>query len=79
MIGENPVFAQLMAAAALHPESGAWASFMDHQIRLPRYLGPVVVQTIRLGRWKFTDDPLEAVRSEAIQAYERAWGSKRAA
>jgi hypothetical protein len=70
----QPGYAEIKAASALHPDSGAWAFFMREIIRLPREMTPVVFQVIRLEMWKLAPDPLEAVRSEAIETHGRAWG-----
>ena len=69
----RPGYAEIKAAGALHPDSGAWAFFMREIIGLPREMTPVVSQVIRLQAWKSAPDPLEAVRSEALQAHGRAW------
>jgi hypothetical protein len=69
----RPGYAEIEAAGALHPDSGAWAFFMREIIRLPLELTPVVSQVIRLERWKFAPDPLEAVRSDALEAHRSAW------
>jgi hypothetical protein len=66
-------YAEIKAASALHPDSGAWAFFMREVIRLPREMTPAVIQVIRLERWKVATDPLEAVRSDALEAHRRAW------
>jgi hypothetical protein len=71
----QPGCAEIKAASALHPESGAWAFFMREVIRLPREMAPAVSQVIRLERWKFAPDPLEAVRSDAREAHGRAWAN----
>jgi hypothetical protein len=65
--------AEIKAASALHPDSGAWAFFMREIVKLPREMTPAVTQMIRLGNWEFAADPLEAVRSDAVEAYRRAW------
>ncbi len=70
---KRPGYAEIQAASALHPESGAWAFFMREVIRLPREMTPAVCQIIRLGRWKLAPEPLEAVRSDAIHSYRRSW------
>jgi hypothetical protein len=69
----QPGYAEIKAASALHPDSGAWAFFMREIIRLPREMTPVVFQVIRLKMWKLAPDPLEAIRSEAIETHGRAW------
>jgi hypothetical protein len=69
------LYAEIKAATELHPDSGAWAFFMRELVRLPREMTPVVSQVIRLERWKLAPDPLEAVRSDALDAYGRAWAS----
>lgn len=69
----SPGFAEIKAARALHPDSGAWAFFMREVIRLPREMTPAVLQVIRLERWKVEPDPLEAVRSDALEIHRRAW------
>ena len=61
----RPGYAEIKAARDLHPDSGAWAFFMREIIRLPREMTPAVSQVIRLERWKFSPDPLEAVRTDA--------------
>jgi hypothetical protein len=66
-------YAEIKAASDLHPDSGAWAFFMREIIGLPREMTPAVSQVIRLERWKFAPDPLEAVRADARQAHNRAW------
>ena len=69
----QPGYAEIKAASALHPDSGALAFFMREVIRLPREMTPAVSQVIRLERWKFARDPMEAIRSDALQAHSRAW------
>ena len=69
----QPGYAEIKAASALHPDSGAWAFFMREITRLPCEMTPAVFQVIRLGIWKSAPDPLEAVRSEAIETHGRAW------
>jgi hypothetical protein len=66
-------YAEIQAASALHPDSGAWAFFMREVIKLPREMTPAVSQVIRLEKWKHAPDPLEAVRSDALAAHGRAW------
>jgi hypothetical protein len=66
-------YAEIQAASALHPDSGAWAFFMREIVRLPREMTPAVCQVISLGRWRVAPDPLEAVRSGALEAHRRAW------
>jgi hypothetical protein len=68
-----PGHAEIMAASALHPASGAWAFFMREIIGLPHQMTPAVIQVIRLESWKGASDPLEALRVDALQAYGRAW------
>jgi hypothetical protein len=68
-----PGYAEIKAASALHPASGAWAFFMQEIIGLPQQLTSAVFQVIRLERWKVAPDPLEALRVDALQAYGRAW------
>jgi len=68
-----PGYAEIKAASALHPDSGAWAFFMREVVRLPREMTPAVLQVIRLERWKVAPDPLEAVRSDALEAHRHAW------
>ena len=69
----RPGYAEIKAASALHPDSGAWAFFMREVVRLPREMAPAISRVIRLERWKFAPDPLEAVRSDALEAHRRAW------
>ena len=69
----RPGYAEIKAASALHPESGAWAFFMREIMRLPAEMTPAVSQVIRLERWKVAPDPVEAVRSGALEAHHRAW------
>src|ERR1700722_3704006 len=69
----QPGYAEIKAASALHPDSGAWAFFMREIMRLPREMTLAVFQVIRLQMWKLAPDPLEAVRSEAIETYGRGW------
>jgi hypothetical protein len=69
----QPGYAEIKTASSLHPDSGAWAFFMREIIRLPYEMTPAVSQVIRLGSWKLAPDPLEAVRSDALQAHTRAW------
>jgi hypothetical protein len=72
--GESrPGFAEIEAARSLHPDSGAWAFFMREIVKLPLELTPVVSQIIRMEMWKLASDPLEAIRSEALDAWRRAW------
>jgi hypothetical protein len=74
---QQPGFAEIQAAASLHTDSGAWAFFMREIIGLPREMTPAVSQVIRLGAWKHAPDPVEAIRSDAVEAHRRAWtGSK---
>jgi hypothetical protein len=68
----RPGYAEIKAARVLHPDSGAWAFFMREIIRLPREMTPAVSQVICRERWKFAPNPLEAVRSDALQAYSVA-------
>jgi hypothetical protein len=70
---ERPGYAEIQAASALHPDSGAWAFFRREIIRLPHEMTPAVCQVIRLDRWKVAPDPLEAVRSGALEGHRRAW------
>jgi hypothetical protein len=69
----RPGYAEIKAAAALHPNSGAWAFFMREIIRLPFDMTPAVSQVIRLERWTSAPGPVEAVRSDAIEAHHGAW------
>ena len=69
----QPGYAEIQAASKLHPDSGAWAFFMREIVKLPHAMSQAVFQVIRLERWKDASDPLEAIRSEAIEAHERAW------
>jgi hypothetical protein len=69
----RPGYAEIKAASALHPDSGAWAFFMREIVRLPYEMTPAVSQVIRIERWKFAPDPLESVRSDALEAHRRAW------
>jgi hypothetical protein len=69
----RPGLAKIKAASTLHPESGAWAFFMREIIKLPREMTPAVGQVIRLGRWQVEPDPVEAIRSDAIEVHGRAW------
>ena len=64
------------AASRLHPGSGAWAIFMREIVGLPQEMTPVVFQVIQLEGWRSASDPVEAVRSEAVQIHRRAWKSK---
>jgi len=73
----GPGYAEIKAAAALHPDSGAWAFFMREIVKLPREMAPAVHQVIRLERWKFAPDPLEAVRSDALEAHRSAWAKSK--
>jgi hypothetical protein len=67
----RPGYAEIKVASGLHPDSGAWAFFMREIIKLPQEMTPAVSQVIRLERWKFALDPLEAVRSDALEAHRR--------
>ena len=67
--------AEINAASDLHPHSGAWAFFMREVIGLPLEMTPAVFQVIHLERWRFASDPLEAVRSDALEAHRRAWAT----
>ena len=69
----QPGYAEIQAASALHPDSGAWAFFMREIVKLPLEMTPAVSQVIRLERWKAARDPLAAIRSDAVQAHSRAW------
>src|ERR1035438_3777091 len=71
----RPGYAEIKAASALHPESGAWAFFLREVIRLPREMAPAVSQVIRLESWKFAPDPVEVLRSGALEAHGRAWAN----
>jgi hypothetical protein len=71
---EQPGYAEIQAARALHPNSGAWAFFMREIIGLPCELTPAVSRAILLETWKSAADPLEAVRSGALKEHSRAWG-----
>lgn len=66
-------YAEIKLASTLHPESGAWAFFMREVMGLPAAMTPVVIQVIRLGSWRLATDPLKKVRSDALEAYSRAW------
>ena len=68
-----PGYAEIKAASALHPNSGAWAFFMREVIGLPLEMTPAVHQVILLERWKSAADPLEAIRSDALEAHRSAW------
>lgn len=65
--------ADIRAATMLHPSSGAWAFFMREIVGLPLELTSAVIQVIRIEAWKSAPNPLEAIRSEALRAYQRAW------
>lgn len=69
----RPGYAEIKAASALHPDSGAWAIFMRELVRLPLEMTPAVFQVIRLEQWKNAPDPLKAIRSEALVVHGRAW------
>jgi hypothetical protein len=69
----RPGYAEIKAASALHPHSGAWAFFMREILGLSLEMTPAVFQVIRLERWRSAPDPLEAVRSDALEAHRRAW------
>jgi len=69
----RPGYAEIRAASALHPHSGAWAFFMREILGLPLETTPAVFQVIGLERWMAAPDPLEAVRSDALEAHRRAW------
>lgn len=66
-------YAIIKTANTLHPDSGAWAIFMREIVGLPHEMTPAVSQVIRLEQWKFAPDPVEAIRSDALEAYRRAW------
>jgi hypothetical protein len=68
-----PGYAEIKAASALHPHSGAWAFFMREILGLPFEMTPTCFQVIRLERWRSAPDPLEAVHSDALEAHRRAW------
>jgi hypothetical protein len=70
---ERRGYRAIQVASALHPDSGAWAFFMDEIVRLPREMTPAVFRVIRLERWKSAQDPITAVRSDALKAHLRAW------
>jgi hypothetical protein len=74
----SPGHAEIKAAAALHPSSGAWAFFMREIVRLPHDLSPAVSQAIRLEKWKHAPDAVEAIRSDALEWHRRAWAVKTA-
>jgi hypothetical protein len=65
--------AEIRAASRLHPRSGAWAFFMREIVRLPQEMTPSVLQVIALQRWTDASDPLEAIRSAAIESHQSAW------
>jgi len=46
---------------------------MRELVRLPHEMTPAVLQIIGLERWRDADDPLDAIRSDAIEAHRRAW------
>ena len=75
----TPGNAEIMAAVMLHPSSGAWAFFMREIVRLPLELTPTVIQVIRIETWRCAPNPLEAIRSEALHTYRRAWTGREAA
>jgi hypothetical protein len=70
---KQPGYFEIRAASRLHPKSGAWAFFMREIVRLPPAMTPAVLQVIHIGRWRDSTDPVESVRSDALEAYERAW------
>jgi hypothetical protein len=69
----RPGFAEIQAAGALHPDSGAWLFFMREVVKLPPEMTPAVYQAIRLGKWRLALDPLAEIRSRALDAHRRAW------
>jgi len=73
---QRPGFAEIQAAGALHPDSGAWLFFMREVVKLPREMTPAVYQAIRLAKWKLALDPLEEIRSGALKAHHRAWTNR---
>jgi hypothetical protein len=46
---------------------------MREIVRLPLEMTPAVFQVILLERWRVAPDPLEAIRSDALEAHRRAW------
>lgn len=72
----RPGFAEIQAAGALHPDSGAWLFFMREVLKLPREMTPAVYQAIRLEKWKLALDPLAEIRSGALKAHHRAWTNR---
>jgi hypothetical protein len=46
---------------------------MREILGLPLETTPAVFQVIGLERWMAAPDPLEAVRSDALEAHRRAW------
>lgn len=46
---------------------------MREIVKLPIEMTPAVSQVIRLERWKSAPDPLEALRSDALDAHHAAW------
>jgi hypothetical protein len=73
---QRPGFAEIQAAGALHPDSGAWLFFMREVVKLPREMTPAVYQAIRLEKWRLAPDPLAEIRSGALQAHRRAWANR---
>jgi hypothetical protein len=68
----RPGYAEIRAASALHPDSGAWAFFMREIVRLPREMTPAVFHAIRQREWALAPDPLATVRSHALRVAKHA-------
>jgi hypothetical protein len=67
----RPGYAEIRAASALHPDSGAWAFFMREIVKLPREMTPAVFRAICRREWTFAPDPLATVRSHALRVANR--------
>ena len=67
----RPGFAEIQAAGALQPDSGAWLFFMREVVKLPPEMTPAVYQAIRLGKWRLALDPL-LKSAPALDAHRRA-------
>jgi hypothetical protein len=67
----QPGYAEIRAASALHPDSGAWAFFMREIIKLPLEMTPQVFWAIRRQEWTAAADPLATVRSRALGMAKR--------
>src|SRR5438067_2495074 len=68
-----PGYAEIEAASGLHPDSGAWAFFMRHVVRLPREMTPAVSDAIRKqGPCTFAVCPKSCPTASEVRSQQRA-------